>query len=307
MRTSDGRVRWLWEKTSIVRDAAGEPVSVNGVMFDVTELKRTQEALLVEAEHRVAERARFEATLRRQADEHHHHARHDELTGLPNRRHLYEHLAAHMEHAGAQEGFSLLLVDLDRFKEVNDVLGHHSGDELLCSSSRTASGASSARTTCSHGSAATSSPSWSPARRGPEAGLEVARRLTDSLAREFVLSGVPIHVESSIGIARYPQDGLDAIGLLRCADAAMYAAKYAEHRARAVRRRARPPLADAAAAPRRAAPRAHARRARPALPAEARARAPARSSASRRSCAGAIRSTGCWRRSSSCRSPSRPG
>ena len=61
--------------------------------------------------------------------------------------------------------------------------------------------------------------------RGPEAGLEVARRLVDTLDREFILAGVPIHVEASVGIARYPLDGNDAASLLRCADAAMYAAK----------------------------------------------------------------------------------
>ena len=53
----------------------------------------------------------------------------------------------------------------------------------------------------------------------------VARRLSDALDRKFLLSGVPVHVEASIGIARFPHDGRDATALLRCADSAMYAAK----------------------------------------------------------------------------------
>jgi diguanylate cyclase len=62
-------------------------------------------------------------------------------------------------------------------------------------------------------------------RGGAHAGLEIARRLSDALCQEFILSGVPVHVEASIGIARYPVDGADATALLRCADSAMYAAK----------------------------------------------------------------------------------
>ncbi len=222
--TPDGRTVWIWEKTSIVRDPDGTPVAINGMMLDVTELKRTQEALLQEAEHRVAERARFERALQRQADEHRHDALHDELTGLPNRRQLYERLAEQMERAAPEEGFSLLLVDLDRFKEVNDVLGHNSGDQLLRQVAERFSRVVRdedllARLGGDEFAMLVSG------MRGPEAGLEVARRLVDTLDREFILAGVPIHVEASVGIARYPLDGNDAASLLRCADAAMYAAK----------------------------------------------------------------------------------
>src|SRR5438046_4322906 len=66
------------------------------------------------------------------ADNHRLSSLHDDLTGRPNRRSLYERLAAEMAAAEPHDGFSLLLVDLDRFKEVNDVLGHQSGDDLLC-------------------------------------------------------------------------------------------------------------------------------------------------------------------------------
>ncbi len=224
MNALDGRVVWIWEKTSIQHDAEGRPHAVNGVMLDVTELRRTQEALLHEAERRAGERARFEAALKRQADEHRHHALHDELTGLPNRRSLYERLNEKMETTHLADGFALLLVDLDRFKEVNDVLGHQSGDDLLCQ----VAGRFGREVRDEDLLARLGGDEFAvlvSGRNGAEAGLEIARRLSDALDREFVLSGVPVHVEASIGIARFPHDGRDATSLLRCADSAMYAAK----------------------------------------------------------------------------------
>jgi diguanylate cyclase len=224
MLSADGRELWIWEKTSIQRDARGEPVAVNGVMLDVTELRRAQEALLHEADRRASERERYETALRRQADEHRHHALHDELTGLPNRRHLYERLAAQMESAQADEGFSLLLLDLNRFKEVNDVLGHHSGDDLLCQvAERFAKEVREEDLLARLGGDEFAV--LVGGRGDAQAGLELARRLSDALNGEFLLSDVPVHVEASIGIARHPQDGADATALLRCADSAMYAAK----------------------------------------------------------------------------------
>jgi diguanylate cyclase (GGDEF)-like protein/PAS domain S-box-containing protein len=222
--TADGRERWIWEKTAIQRDAHGRPLSVNGVMIDVTELRLAQEALLHEADRRSREREHYEAALRRQADEQRHHALHDDLTGLPNRRSLYERLAADMVAAKPEDGFSLLLVDLDRFKEVNDVLGHQSGDDLLCQvATRFQKEVRGEDLLARLGGDEFAV--LVGGRRGAEAGLEIARRLSDALSQEFVLSGVPVHVEASIGIARYPVDGDDATGLLRCADSAMYAAK----------------------------------------------------------------------------------
>jgi diguanylate cyclase (GGDEF)-like protein/PAS domain S-box-containing protein len=222
--TADGRERWVWEKTAIQRDHEGRPLSVNGVMIDVTELRVAQDALLHEADRRSREREHYEAALRRQADEHRHHALHDDLTGLPNRRSLYERLAVEMAAVSPEDGFSLLLVDLDRFKEVNDVLGHQSGDDLL----RQVAARFEREVRGEDLLARLGGDEFAVlvgGRRGAEAGLEIARRLSDALSQEFVLSGVPVHVEASIGIARYPVDGGDATALLRCADSAMYAAK----------------------------------------------------------------------------------
>ena len=224
MVAADGRVLWIWEKTAIQRDAEGRPYAVNGVMLDVTELRRTQEALLHEAERRAREREHFEAALRRQAAEQRHHAFHDELTGLPNRRSLYERLRQKMETTSPADGFALLLVDLDRFKEVNDVLGHQSGDDLLGQVAERF-GREVREEDLLARLGGDEFAVLVSGRNGAEAGLEIARRLSDALDREFLLSGVPVHVEASIGIARFPHDGRDATTLLRCADSAMYAAK----------------------------------------------------------------------------------
>ncbi len=221
---ADGRVLWIWEKTSIQRDAEGRPHAVNGVMLDVTELRSTQEALLHEAERRASDREQFEAALQQQADVQRHHALHDELTGLPNRRNLYEHLNEKMETTPRADGFALLLVDLDRFKEVNDVLGHQSGDDLLCQVAERF-GREVREEDLLARLGGDEFAVLVSGRNGAEAGLEIARRLSDALDREFFLSGVPVHVEASIGIARFPHDGRDATSLLRCADSAMYAAK----------------------------------------------------------------------------------
>lgn len=224
MFTSAGKLVWIWEKTAIERDEDGRPVAVNGVMLDVTELHNAQSALLRAAAQRESDRARFEEALRRQAEEQRHHALHDELTGLPNRRRLYEALREQMELVSPADGFALLLIDLDRFKEVNDVLGHQSGDELLCQVARRFGREVREQDLLARLGGDEFAVLVS-GRNGAEAGLEIARRLTGALEREFVLSGVPVHVEASIGIARYPHDGRDATALLRCADSAMYAAK----------------------------------------------------------------------------------
>ena len=225
MFAADGRELWIWEKTAIQRDADGRPLAVNGVMLDVTELRQTQEALLREADRRV-QRAR---ALRDGA-------------AAPGRRASAPRAARRADRAArtaaastscsrsrtddAEPGddFSLLLVDLNRFKEVNDVLGHQSGDELLCKvAERFAREVRDEDLLARLGGDEFAV--LVGARGRSEAGLEIARRLSRALEREFVLSGVPVHVEASIGIARYPLDGRDATALLRCADSAMYAAK----------------------------------------------------------------------------------
>lgn len=148
-------------------------------------------------------------------------ARTDELTDLPNRRALYADVPARL--ADEHRLSAVLLLDLDKFKEVNDGLGHHVGDELLKQVA-----ARLARTL---------RPGDFLARMGgdefivhlpdcgPDAAESVALALRDALGEAFDLGGVVVQVNASIGIACFPEQGADLGLLLRKADMAMYTAK----------------------------------------------------------------------------------
>lgn len=151
-----------------------------------------------------------------------HQARTDQLTGLPNRRALYSEASSRLT-AADQTGTALLLMDLDRFKEVNDSLGHDVGDRLLIQVGL--------RLTRQLG------PGDLLARLGgDEFAVLLAKGDTDdavvkaivlraAIAETFTLEGIALHTNVSIGIACYPEQGTDFNGLLRKADMAMYKAK----------------------------------------------------------------------------------
>ena len=153
-------------------------------------------------------------------------ASHDALTKLPNRLLLHREferqvLQQPVEGAGA----TLMLLDLDRFKEVNDSLGHQVGDQLLCEIGRRL------------GEALTAYPSLIcrlggdefavllPSVRRPAAALQIGRDMVAALARPFTLNELTLQVGASVGVAVYPDNGADSHALLRAADVAMYAAK----------------------------------------------------------------------------------
>jgi diguanylate cyclase (GGDEF)-like protein len=150
-------------------------------------------------------------------------ARTDELTGLANRRALLHQGERVLAFATARRPAALLLLDLDGFKEVNDSLGHHAGDELLRQIGPRLQSALR--------------PGDVLARLGgdefavlvPEAGLaeaqERAERLRELMLAPFTVEGVRLHVGVSIGVATAPVPAATVIELLRCADVAMYAAK----------------------------------------------------------------------------------
>ena len=153
----------------------------------------------------------------------------DELTGLANRERFREAVEQRIAAEGPDGHFALLLMDLDRFKEVNDTLGHHYGDVLLRDlgprlvvrrrrrrpgrATRAATSSGSCRRT---GSAIPGC--WTP----------IITRLTATVSQPFKVDELSLEVGASIGVARYPQDGQDSHALLRCADIAMYAAKEAQ-------------------------------------------------------------------------------
>ena len=164
-----------------------------------------------------------------------HQAMHDGLTDLPNRTLLYERLERALEEArGESVMVALLLMDLDRFKDVNDTFGHHFGDVLLKQV------AFRIRNQLS--------PDDTVARLGgdefaivlphaPDANAvaQTARRILNALEQAFVVEEQVLEVGASIGIALHPRHGSDARALMRCADVAMYSAKqgssgYSFHR-----------------------------------------------------------------------------
>jgi diguanylate cyclase (GGDEF)-like protein len=152
-------------------------------------------------------------------------ATHDPLTGLGNRTMLANRLQVVIRDSAATgDPFCLLLIDLDRFKEVNDTLGHHCGDELLIGVARRLVGTSRATDAV----ARLGGDEFAvvlPQVNSSEHALEVASRLLAAIREPVTLDGILVDIDASIGLSRYPEDGTTAAELLKHADVAMYAAK----------------------------------------------------------------------------------
>jgi diguanylate cyclase len=154
-----------------------------------------------------------------------HQATHDALTGLPNRALFFDRLGREIAHAERdRRAFAVLAVDLDRFKVINDTLGHGVGDQLLIEIARRLSGALRAVDTV--------------ARTGgdeflllvtdigePADAAIVAAKLISQLDPPVSINGAEVHASASIGISAYPTDGSDSDSLIAHADEAMYFAK----------------------------------------------------------------------------------
>jgi diguanylate cyclase (GGDEF)-like protein len=148
----------------------------------------------------------------------------DDLTGLGNRRHLLDRLRAGIADATENDGeLALLLIDLDGFKELNDTLGHHAGDEVLRQiGPRLARELRNEDTLARLGGdefAVVLTPSDEAA--ASAAGL----RLRAALEQPFEVGDIRLHIDASVGIALCPEHSRDALGLLQRADVAMYEAK----------------------------------------------------------------------------------
>jgi diguanylate cyclase (GGDEF)-like protein/PAS domain S-box-containing protein len=193
----------------------------NGVSFPVdlaaSEIALGGRRLYIVSVRDVTERKRLEGLLR-------HQALHDALTNLPNRLLLHERLD-HALLAGQRrhEPVALLMLDLDHFKEVNDTFGHHCGDRLLQQVAvRFQEVVRGADTVARLGGDEFAV--LLPATDGADA-VQVARRLAYCLTPPFVVDGHTVGLETSVGIALFPDHGSDTGALLRQADVAMYAAK----------------------------------------------------------------------------------
>jgi diguanylate cyclase (GGDEF)-like protein len=151
----------------------------------------------------------------------------DELTGLGNRRQLFSLLNAFFADRADPETInrhlSLLYVDLDHFKEINDSFGHGAGDELLRQLGPRLT--SSLRDTDVLVRVGGDELAVLIMDADPRYATGVAERLMAKLEEPFVLNAVTVRIGASIGIASAPTDATDSVGLLRCADLAMYRAK----------------------------------------------------------------------------------
>jgi diguanylate cyclase (GGDEF)-like protein/PAS domain S-box-containing protein len=191
--------RFMTSRRVPVRGENGELRYIVSVIEDVTERQRAQ--------HDIA-----------------HMARHDPLTDLPNRAAFNEKLAAVFEHAETSgAAFAVLCVDLDRFKDVNDVFGHAVGDALLCEVAQ--------RLRVAAGSAFLARLGGDefiviePIGPQPSTSKATAERLLRSVTTDIEIRAQQLRIGLSVGGAIYPADGKDAATLLANADAALYRAK----------------------------------------------------------------------------------
>jgi len=195
-----GRVRWLRGKGRIFYDENDAPSYAIGGCMDVTSLKLAEERLSYRADH-------------------------DDLTGLPNRRRFHSATEALLAPRPADAGFALLMLDLDRFKEINDTFGHDHGDAVL-------------RELKPRLEAAAPAPGLVARLGGDEFGVllpgadrgaaaAAARAILAGLQRPIVVDGQAFEVGASVGVALFPDHGRDVATLMRTADVAMYAAKRA--------------------------------------------------------------------------------
>jgi len=198
--TIGGAPRW-WELSASPRlDEAGKFLGFRGVGSDVTEQRATAE--------QIARMARF-----------------DNLTGLPNRLSLNEDMARALSHAiDAKTRCAMLMIDLDRFKAVNDTLGHPVGDKLLAQVAARLKGLMERGMTCGRlgGDEFAVILHNVPS---AEAAEELARRLINTISRPYVVDNHQLFVGASVGYAIGPKDGATVETLTRNADLALYKSK----------------------------------------------------------------------------------
>jgi len=162
--------------------------------------------------------------IKAQIERIHRQAYHDDLTGLPNRVQLFERLELAVQRAGEHSShLAVLLLDLDRFRETNETLGHDAGDALLRQvADRLAAQAGPSRLVARLGA-----DEFAVAidYRGEEETDEIALELRSALEPPMTVGDVQIAVDATVGVALFPRDGRDADTLLKHAEIAMHTAK----------------------------------------------------------------------------------
>lgn len=199
-RRADGGYVFVLDRGYIIRNASGQAVRAIGTMMDITQRRQAEEII------------RYQAVY-------------DQLTGLPNRILFNDRLLASLKQAKKNEKMlAVMFLDLDRFKKINDTLGHAAGDRLLEGFAGRISDTLRSTDTVAR---------WGgdeftvllPEINCLEDAIKTAQRILDNLKPAFKLEQQAFHISSSIGIALYPNDGEDAETLVKNADAALYRAK----------------------------------------------------------------------------------
>ncbi len=184
---------------------------VSGLLFRLT---------LMQA-RRIVERREHAAALSYQAS-------HDSLTHLANRDLLFRQLQPQLDRAHGR-ALALLLIDLNGFKEINDTLGHHSGDLVLQQIGPRIETLLRPTDLLARLGGDEFALLISPLDGGREQAAVWAEQVLEQIRRPFALEEIVVQVDASIGIALFPEHGRDSSTLLRCADVAMYLAKNTHH------------------------------------------------------------------------------
>ena len=157
-----------------------------------------------------------------------HNAHHDQLTGLPNRRLFLDRLEQAIKHAKrSKTPLSVLFMDLDGFKGVNDTLGHEAGDRLLSDVAKRLTGCVREGDTVARLGGDEFTVILADAKERQDVAL-VAQHIIDALTLPFQFAHQPVQISVSIGISRYPYDASSPVALLEAADQAMYKAKKSD-------------------------------------------------------------------------------
>ena len=196
----DGSMRWVRDRAFPIRDAEGKIYRIAGIAEDITDMRESEERLLYLAHY-------------------------DNLTNLPNRVLFYDRLKQALSQAKRNHWVTaVMFLDLDRFKNVNDTLGHGAGDLLLRQVSERLTGCVRSGDTVGRLSGDEFAIVLSNL-AGPDDASLVAQKIMATLARPFNLYGKEVFVSASIGITLFPTDSQDQDTLIQNADTAMYRAK----------------------------------------------------------------------------------
>jgi diguanylate cyclase (GGDEF)-like protein/PAS domain S-box-containing protein len=201
-RRKNGEIYPKWLSISAVRDQHGEITNFVALSTDITTIKKTEEKLEKLAHY-------------------------DPLTGLANRLLFHDRLQHDLAMTDRDKGaLGLILLDLDGFKEVNDTMGHPVGDQLLIMVAKRLQGSIRESDTVARLGGDEFVVILTNIKRENDLAL-LAQKILDTLRTPFNLDGEQVEVSASLGITLYPEDGRDAMLLLKNADTAMYHAKEA--------------------------------------------------------------------------------